>query len=305
MNDTEREAIILKCAWEMIDGMVNWAIFEKTQKAVLSNLWFPTSQHRQLFLILLADFLSQTRGFSGKPIPLGLQEPPRNTTPANLTFLFHLRQVCARPMLGTDASTLSTAVDQFADWLEHEFVTEGVNLHGIDTVTDLRVSRLQYTRICGDIAKHNLARLEANVKRLRDLMAVAGKPISESQAYLAMPSFNEWFADNIFIYHASHVAEHLNNIRWEIYHYLQPEFRRSWHRKEGWTELCPIYGYHVPGEIVEPIAYAMYWEAINRSRSIPYVQRFTIPEYLKSQYRGAPPKPPVHDRPFSASARDE
>ena len=212
MNDTEREAIILNCAWEMIDDMVNWAIFEKTEQTVLSNLWFPTSQHRQLFLILLADFLSQTRGFSGRPIPLGLQEPPRDTTPTNLTFLFHLRQVCARPILGTDASELSAAVEQFAAWLEREFVTEGVNLYSIDTVTNLELSRLQYIRICGDIAKHNLARLEANVKRLRDLMAVAGNPISESEAYLAIPSFNEWFADNIFIYHASHIAEKVGHL---------------------------------------------------------------------------------------------
>lgn len=284
LNDTEREAIILNGAWEMIDGMVNWAIFEKTEQTVMSNLWFPTSQHRQLFLILLADFLSQTRRFSGKPVPLGLQEPPRDTTPANLTFLFHLRQVCERPILGTDTSGLSAAVEQFAEWLEREFVTEGVNLHGIDTVIDLRVSRLQYIRICGDIAKHNLARLEANAKRLRDLLAAAGKLISQSEAYLTIPSFNEWFADNIFIYHASHIAEHLNNIRWEIYHYLQPEFRRSWHRKEGWTDLFPMYGYHVPAEIAEPIAYAMYWDAMNRSRSVPYVQRFTIPEYSKSEY---------------------
>lgn len=284
MKDIEREAIILNCAWQMIDDMVNWAIFEKTDQSLLSNLWFPTSQHRQLFLILLADFLSQTRGYSGKPIPLGLQEPPRDTTPSNLTFLFHLRQVCAHPILGTDPSGLSAAIEHFAAWLEREFVTEGVNLHGIDNVVDLQVSRLQYIRICGDIAKHNLSRLEANVKRLRDLMAAAGNPISESEAYLAIPSFNEWFADNIFIYHASHIAEQLNNIRWEIYDYLQPEFRRSWHRKEAWTEPFPMYGYHVPPEITEPIAHAMYWDLMNRSRSVPYVQRFTIPDYAKSEY---------------------
>lgn len=63
MNDTEREAIILNSAWEMIDDMVNWAMFEKTDKTELSNLWFPTCQHRQLFLILLADFLSLPRAF--------------------------------------------------------------------------------------------------------------------------------------------------------------------------------------------------------------------------------------------------
>ncbi len=284
LNDSEREAIILNTAWDMIDGMVNWAIFEKTEKIELSNLWFPTSQHRQLFLILLADFLSQPRGHSGKPIPLGLHEPPPQTTPSNRTFLFHLRRVCAHPVFGTEALGLSAAVERFAAWLEQEFLTEGVNLHGIDTVTDLTISRLLYIKICGDIAKHNLARLEANVKRLRDLLAAAGKPISESDAYLAIASFNEWFADNIFIYHASHIAEHLNNIRWEIYHYLQPEFRRSWHRTKTWTELFPIYGYHVPPEIAEPVAFAMYWDVMNRSRSAPYVQRFKIPEHAKSAY---------------------
>lgn len=284
VNETEREAIILNSAWEMIDGMVNWAIFEKTEQTVLSNLWFPTAQHRQLFLILLADFLSQTRGYSGRPIPLGLREPPSGTSPSNLTFLFHLRQVCANPTLGPDASRLSEAVEAFGHWLEFKFLAEGVNLHGIDIVTDLTVSRLQYIRICGDIAKHNLARLESNAKRLRDLLEAAGHEITESQAYLAIPSFNEWFADNIFIYHASQIAEMLNEIRWEIYSYLQPEFRRSWHRSAGWSESFPLYGYHVPAEIKEPIAHAMYWEAMNRSRSRPYVQRFSIADYAKKEY---------------------
>jgi hypothetical protein len=32
-----------------------------------------------------------------------------------------------------------------------------------------------------------------------------------------------------------------------------------------------MYGYHVPAEITEPVAYAMYWDAMNRSRFVPYV----------------------------------
>lgn len=31
MNDTEREVIILNSAWEMIDEMVNWAMFVKNE----------------------------------------------------------------------------------------------------------------------------------------------------------------------------------------------------------------------------------------------------------------------------------
>lgn len=240
MNETEREAIILNNAWEMIDGMVNWAIFDKTEKSELSNLWVKSSQHRQLFLILLTDFLSQTTARSGKPVPLGLKVVPSGTTPANKTFLFHLRQVCETPTLGRDTSGLSDAVEAFAEWLEKEFVTEGVNLHNIDKAIDMKVSRLAYIKICGDIAKHSLVRLEGNVKRLRDLLASAGVDVDEPTAYLAFESFYEWFAENIFSYHTSHIAELLNNIRWEIYDYLLPEFNRSWYKKPGFSLQWPI-----------------------------------------------------------------
>jgi hypothetical protein len=45
MNDTEREAIILNSAWEMIDGMVNWAMFVKTDRPDPSNLMFAALRH--------------------------------------------------------------------------------------------------------------------------------------------------------------------------------------------------------------------------------------------------------------------
>lgn len=284
MNDTECEAIILNSAWEMIDGMVNWAIFNKTDETELSNLWCKSGEHRQLFLILLTDFLSQTNKRSGKPVPLGLKEPPSGTAPANKTFLFHLRQVCANPILGHDSSGLSLAVEAFGEWLEKEFVTEGVNLHCIDKAIDLKVSRITYIKICGDIAKHSLSRLEGNVKRLRDLLALAGTDMDEPTAYLAFESFYEWFADDIFIYHMSHIAERLNNIRWEIYEYLLPEYRRSWHKKPGYSVEWPMYGFHVPESIKQPVAFAMYWGAMNRVRAKPYVQRFVIPAHSKEVY---------------------
>ena len=47
--------------------------------------------------------------------------------------------------------------------------------------------------------------------------------------YSVMENFADWFLDDIFVYHSSPIGEFLNNIRWAIYEYLQPEFRRSWH----------------------------------------------------------------------------
>src|SRR5216684_1983477 len=182
MNEIERESIILNSAWEMIDGMVNWAMFVKNDRTAPTNLMFETSQHRRLFIILLVDFLSEVRAFKGDPVPLGLKTAPSNARPCDLTFIFHLRQVCADPKLGADATGLSARIEAFADWLEGDFVALGVNLHAIDVVADLRVARYRYIKMCGDIAKHNLARLATNVGHLRKLLEAAGHSVSEQEA---------------------------------------------------------------------------------------------------------------------------
>ncbi|MBA8904175.1 hypothetical protein [Phyllobacterium sp. P30BS-XVII] len=284
MNDIEREAIILEAAWAMIDDMVNWAMFVKTDKRETSNLMFLTHQHARLFIIILGDFLSEIKSFKGSSIPLGLTPAPPNTGPANLTFLYHLRQVCVSPKLGTEIGGLRAAVEVFASWLEGVFTAEKVNLGSIDVVVDITVPRYRYVKMCGDIAKHNLARLDTNVNHLRKLLDQAGQSIDEHDGYLAINDFFDWFFSDIFICHASQIAEFLNNIRWEIYNYLSHEFRRSWHLKEGATELFPMYGYKVPSEINDPIARAMYWNVMNRSRSEPYVHRFKIHDYAKTRY---------------------
>ncbi len=284
MNDVEREAIILKSAWEMADGMVNWAMFVKNDASAPTNLMFQTRTHATLFVILLGDFLSDIRAFKKEPIPLGLKAAPSNARPSDLTFLFHLRQVYTDPKLGSDTTALTAAVEEFARWLEGEFVAEQVNLHSIDVVANLRVPRYRYLKMCGDIAKHNLARLATNVGHLRKMLETSGRPVSEPQAYLALENFFDWFHEDIFVYHSSQIAEFLNNIRWAIYDYLRPEFKRSWHMTDSSNTDLPLYSYAVPEEITEPVAIAMYWDIMNRSRSGPYVQRFEVSPSFKQHY---------------------
>ena len=260
-------------------------MFVKNDRTEPTNLMFEKSAHSRLFAILLGDFLSETRAFKGDPVPLGLKPTPSNAQPSDLTFLFHLRQVCADPKLGTDTTALGAAIEAFADWLEGEFAAPGVNLHAIDVVADLRVARYRYIKMCGDIAKHNLARLATNMRHLRKLLEAAGHSVSEQEAYLAVENFFEWFHQDIFIYHSSQIAEFLNDIRWAIYEYLQAEFRRSWHLSDKETAYFPMmYSYRVPQEITEPVAAAMYWDVMNRSRSKPYVQRFVIADEFKKRY---------------------
>jgi hypothetical protein len=138
--------------------------------------------------------------------------------------------------------------------------------------------------MCGDIAKHNLARLEKRVNDLRKLLQVVKPSVSEQDAYLAVEGFFEWFQGNIFIYHSSQIAEFLNNIRWSIYEYLQPEFQRSWRRSDNSTTDFPAYEYCMPPDVTEPLAQAMYWNLMNRSRSQPFIPQFVIDENFKRRY---------------------
>lgn len=284
MNEIEQECIILNSVWEMINGMVNWAMFVKHDRTEPTNMMFETSQHGRLFNILLGDFLSPLQAFKRQPIPLGLRPAPSNARPSDLTFLYYLRQVCATPHFAPHASDLSARTEAFATWLEGDFVASGVNLHAIDVVADLRVHRYRYIKICGDIAKHNLARLATNVGHIRALLKASGHSVSEQEAYLAVENFFEWFHSDIFIYHSSHIAEFLNNIRWAIFDYLRQEFARSWHQSEGYSQSFPMYGYHVPEDCTEPVARAMYWDLMNRVRAKPWVHRFVVSDSFKKRY---------------------
>ena len=284
MNEIERESIILNSAWKMIDDMVNWAMFVKNDHAEPTNFMFKTEQHAQLFIVLLRDFLSEVHAFKGAPVPLGLKKVPSNARPSDLTFIFHLRQVRDDPRLGVDATDLGNRIETFADWLEGDFVAPGVNLPDIDVIANLRVKRYRYITMCGDIAKHNVARLSTNVLHLRTLLRTAGHTVSEQDAYLAVENFFEWFFDDIFIYHSSQIAEFLNNIRWAIFEYLQPEYRRSWHLTDKATPDLQRYGYHFPSELTEPVARAMYWNVMNRVRAKPWIHRFVVSDFCKRRY---------------------
>lgn len=280
MNVTERESIILNTAWQVIDAMVNRSMFVGFRDDRPTTLLPRTREHGLLFVILLRDFLSEVGTFrKGDAEPFGLCRPPKNARPTDRTFIFHLKQVCQRPSLGTDVKRLRDQTDAFGDWLEGSFEAQDVNLADIDLVCDLRIERYRYIQMCGDIAKHGLPRLSVNANHLRKLLARAGHPITEEQSYLAIPSFFEWFFDDCFMYSISRIAEFLNEIRWATFEYLLPEFQRAWYQIDDGS-----YGYYVPQDIEEPVARAMYWDLMNRVRLRPWISRFVVTKYLKMRH---------------------
>lgn len=266
----------------MIDDMVNWGNFVKFEGAQVGNLLFESSLHHRLFSILLNDFLSPVVGDGKSHPPLGLKRIPHSVNVIDRTFLVHLSDVCSEPKFGADTTNLREAVDEFSGWLRGSFVKEDVHLCSIDIVADLKVTRIEYLKMCGDISKHHLGRLSRNVGKLDRLLKTAGYDVSLDAAYLAVEPFYECFFDDVFVYHSSQIAEYLNNICWAIFEYLEEEFLRSHHFRDDLPH--PAYSFSVPASLSDPIAKGMYWELMNKCRRKPIVHRFEIIDLMKARY---------------------
>lgn len=280
LTKTEQEAVILFAAWDMIENMVNYELFENITRLENTNLIFKTPSHKRLFNILLGDFLSQPKERKDNSLPFDLPRAPAKGRRSDYTFLFYLRQICEDPQLNSTAEDIRAPLEDFSSWLEADCVIEDVWLPAIDKKLDIKVPRIVFLKICGDIAKHNFSRLKTNVEKICGILKENGIDINERQGFLVLPEFYEWFHTHLFSYHASTIVEFLNEIRWAMFRYLRPEFDRSF-------ELCepePMYRYRYPMDCKGVLPRAMYWNLMNFVKSPPYFPRFTVTQSLKEQY---------------------
>lgn len=172
----EQEGIVLNAVWDMIDGMANYGLMDLLGDAEEKQIMFHNPSDARLFNILLVDFLSKPESYGADPLPFDLPKPPVNATSSNRTYLFYLRRICANPQLGGNPAELSDQVEAFGTWLETESTVPNVWLPDISLETDIIISRFDYLRICGDIAKHNFSRLSRNVQKLRQSSESTGTP---------------------------------------------------------------------------------------------------------------------------------
>lgn len=276
-NSTELEVIILKAVWDLIHDMVNYELFTVPTSEVNVVLRFKTDTHQRLFNILLADFFSKP-----KTTEFGLPDPPREALLSVKSYLFYLRRICATPKLNPiGADSIKGALEAFVQWLEEECLVTNVWFPSIELETNLRMKRIEYIKICGNISKHNFMRLNIDVGTIRKILKNNGHSIELEQAYLIIPEFYDWFHRNIFGYHSSTIAEFLNNIRWGIYRYLQPEFKKSF-TKDNSDSIR--YRFIYPLECKRPFVQSMYDGLMNAVRSEPYMPEFEVWEMVKKRY---------------------
>jgi hypothetical protein len=267
-TSTEKEVIFLKAVKELIDDMVNYEVLDLLGNNPHCNISFKSITHQKYFNIILLDFLS----CSDKKV-LGEQQ----------SYLGAIRAICKSPNFNKNNSikNLITATQEFVDWLEQKAQVK-IWLPSINTETTLSIKRIEFIKICGNISKHNFSRLSGVANELIKIFKSNRKKISFEDALLIFNEFYERFHSDILNYHGSTISEFLNNIRWGIYEYLQPEFQQSIVYDS--TRHPQKYHYTYPAEINNNFAKNCYWDLMNEIRSRPYFKKFQATRYLKMRY---------------------
>ncbi len=210
LTPLEQEVVVLKLVWDLIDEMVNYEMFAGLKSSKDVTLTFNSTTHQRLFNILLVDFLS----LSGEQ-PFGLARPTADVPLSEQSILFHLKRVCLSPQLNPGNGTaIGSPLDALLKWLETECRIENVWLPSINLKGTIRVKRVAFIKICGNIAKHSFGRLSVIVGQICEILKANGAPIERDDGYLVLPDFYEWFHKNVFSYHSSALGEFLNNLRW-------------------------------------------------------------------------------------------
>lgn len=266
-TEIEREVVFLKATTASIGTMVNYQVLQLREGADSTQAIFKTPIHQKFFNIVLVDFLSPTAS---------------KITGDTISCVNALATICERPNFNERNSVklLKQAVTAFKKWLEQEIKVK-VWFASIGLKAKIKVTRNEFISICGDISKHNFSRLDRKARLLQQILKRNGKEVSEENALLALDDFYEKFHTDIFTYLGSHLVEQLNNIRWGIQEYLQPEFNRSM-THEGCTP--PGYRYTYPIGIKGEFAKLCYWELMNEIRMAPEMKRFKAYRVLTQSY---------------------
>lgn len=261
------EVVLLLGAGELINEMVNESVIELRGSDPDTQVVFHSHIHQRYFNTLLVDFLSKT----DRQVPI-----------EQVSFLGGVRAICAHPNFDYEGSVteLKKGAEALSIWLNTE-VEADVWLPSISIQAELKLSRLSFIKLCGNITKHSFLRSYGPAKELQSLLRAAEHSVTMDQALLALSDFYERFHTDILNYHASTIAEYLNDIRWGIYSYLQPQYRSS---VVFDNENAPLYRYEIPEVISTSFAQACYWDLMNEVRSEPYMKKFQVTKWLKMRY---------------------
>jgi len=267
----EQEAINLCICLEAINNISNHVMFEIVDVQSLpvqSQVSFDTSIHKEMFLIRVLDFVSE-------------KTSPRITGISG-SCIQALNQVCESRSFEKNNSCLGlkAAVNDLEQWLSYKR-TISLWLPTLDVEAKIDVSREEFLFITGNYSKHNISRLNGVSERISNLLSAQGHVFPIGQIPLVLEEFREHIQDNYFSYYGTWLAELINNVRWGIQEYLEPQFSESYTKILSEDNI--LYSYDYPPEIKSSVPRQWFWRLMNHIRSRPYHKKFTGAFYLKQE----------------------
>ncbi|NOR31730.1 MAG: hypothetical protein GQ539_11620 [Sulfitobacter sp.] len=283
-SEIEQETIVLLAVCQMIDDMVNHAMFIGSESLTDGNILFHSHIHQQLFNVHLVDFLSFPQlDRSLKERPFNLPPTDTNSKPSDRSYLYYLKTICKNPCFGNVPTPLSSSLTVLSDWLDGETSIKGAHFPSLDLSFNIRVNRLKAISMTGNIGKHNITRLSDIAKKLLKIFSDHGQEVSLDQCYSALPDFQELFHDHALNYQSSHIVEMLNNLRWGIHEYLLPEFDRSFESisdKDGQQYHSK---FNIPDSFENEFSKGAYRLLMGLVRRRPVVQKFGVNASMKDR----------------------
>lgn len=272
LTPLEKEIVTLKAVLDMVDDMVNHESMTFHLNGCDSSVVFKTMTHEKFFNIILVDLLSN----------------PTEFFTDNKDYIERLIDICENPLVDTpfrnnDIQMLKDAVNAFALWLSQTVVIEKRWFPSLELQIDLSMQRKEFITICGNLCKHNFTQTTRQARKLQTIFSRNKQSFSVDKCLIALEDFQEQF-DSVFLYHASTIAEFLNDVRWGIYTYASAERSRcveSWYDEEMHVNR---YNCRYPAGIVSDLGKVCYWELMNDVMRPPYIQKFETTRYFKDRY---------------------
>jgi hypothetical protein len=175
---------------------------------------------------------------------------------------------------------LRDPIKALRQWLNTE-ITVDTWLPSICQKLELEIQRLESIYICGNISKHNLARLTGAAKRLGEILGRHNVTVDPLTALHVLDDFYVRFHDDIFEYHSTVIAELLNNVRWGIHDYLSSEYVLAMvHDVTDPNKLS----YRYPDGVSGDFAISCYRDLMNAARRKPLMERFVANSVFKIGY---------------------
>ena len=276
-NLVEQEILIINATNHTLREMHNHTMIQISGDPENGqSLRFESIVARNLYFILMADFLASMR----EEYQIGKKK---------LSILDALLQVLENPRLGTKESAKSLKRDliKLKKWLAVEAIIPKMWLPNIERKINLKISRENIVRICGNLNKHDFLKLSQLIKVIQGIFIKNGVKLTEEEVIMSFEHLDEWFNQNILIYHSTFIAEMLVNIQWSIREYLEPLYNKSLINYYDERLKLNSYRFEPPnnlGLIKGSFMFHMYWELMNFVRGKPIFNKFKTWKYLKLRY---------------------